>query len=66
MIHWAVRGGITERYGDVCGVLGIVKGLDMEGGGGVIRGRSGRHDRARLKGVERALGACVSLNIATN
>lgn len=30
MIHWAVRSGITERYGDVCGVLGIVKGLDME------------------------------------
>ena len=54
MIHWVI-GGIAEvclRYGDMCGVLGIVKGLDMEGGRRVARGRDGRHDGARLKGVD--------------
>jgi len=68
MIHWAICGGIAEvclRYGDVCGVLGIVKRLDMEGGGRVARGRSGRHDGARLKGRRRAriLNIATKLNI---
>jgi len=47
---WPVRGGIAEerlRYGDVCGVLGIVKGLDMDGGGGVAGGSSSGHDEGQ-------------------
>ena len=40
MDYWPV-GGITERslwYSDLCSILGIVKGLDMNGGWGVIWG----------------------------
>lgn len=46
MIHCAIRGGTAaERLGDgdVCGILGIVKGLDVEGGGGVAWGRGSGH-----------------------
>lgn len=38
MDYWPV-GGITERclwYRDLGSILGIVKGLDMNGGGGII------------------------------
>ena len=40
MDYWPV-GGITERslwYRDLSSILGIVKGLDMNGAGGVIWG----------------------------
>jgi hypothetical protein len=43
---WPVRGTIAEErlwYGDVCSVLWVVKGFDMEGGGGVARGSSSGH-----------------------
>jgi hypothetical protein len=57
---WPVRGGIAEerlRYGDVCGVFGIVKGLDMERGGGVAGGSSSGHDEGQKLKVERCRDA---------
>jgi hypothetical protein len=46
MIHSAIRGGTAaERLGEgnVCGILGIVKGLDVKGGRGVAWGRGSGH-----------------------
>ena len=52
---WAI-GGITKRslrYGDLCGFLRIVKGLDMNGGRGITwGGQLGGHDGCGSKEVE--------------
>lgn len=52
MGYWAI-GGITKRglwYGDLGSILWIVKGLDMNGGGGFAWGG---HDGRGSKGFER-------------
>lgn len=53
MDYWPV-GSITERslwYRDLGSILGIMKGLDMNGGGGVIWG--GHGGRGSNEGIER-------------